>query len=540
MSCYPPCVNRAELVFHRDGQDLLHVRLDRAETCIGRDPTADVVVPDLAVPEVAAVVIDRGALRFKLLDLTGGQLLIDGKAPEGEEVDLEDGVKLQLGSYELHFRVRDVAGPALRRTRVLDGSAAVIEQPARLSYDGRVFPLSSTQPFNIGTDADNDLVLDDDFVSSFHCRISPLNGRWILSDLASTNGTQVNGLKVGEAELPRQATISLGRAKLGFEYIEPTEDGPGAAFGMVGSSPGIRRVLELLKKLAKADAPVLITGASGSGKELVARALHDGSPRASGPFLAINCGALAATVIEGELFGHVKGAFTGAVADKKGAFEAAAGGTLFLDEIGELPLELQPKLLRVLETSSIRRVGGTREIPIETRVVAATHRNLKELVEEGSFREDLFHRLFVLNVQIPPLSERKEDVLLLAEHFLRDQGARQLRLSEGAQQKLLAYGWPGNVRELKNVILRAVLLLEGDEIGEDDLALSESAFQSGADVQAKLRKVDEAERNRIIEVLEETGNNRSEAARILGLSKSTFHDRLKRLGVPLKFSSKKD
>jgi DNA-binding NtrC family response regulator len=518
----------------------LHVRLDRAETCIGRDPTSDVVVPDPQVPDVAAVVIDRGAMRYKLLDLTGGLIQINGETPAGEEVDLEDGMKLQLGSYELHFRVREQASPAHRRTRILGAEASPAEQPATLTMAGQVIELSTERPFNVGTDSDNDLVIEDDFISSFHCRISHQSGRWILSDLASTNGTQVNGLKVGEAELPRHATIELGRAKLVFELSDRSEESAPPLTGMIGDSSAMRRVFDMAKKIAKADAPALIIGASGSGKELVARALHDGSPRASGPFLALNCGALAATVIEGELFGHVKGAFTGAVSDKKGAFEAAHNGTIFLDEIGELPLELQPKLLRVLETSSVRRVGGTKEIPVNTRVVAATHRNLKDLVEEGSFREDLFHRLFVLTIQIPPLRERTEDVVPLAEHFLKDQGDRSLRLSSEAKRKLESYSWPGNVRELKNVILRAVLLLDGEEIGEDDLAFSGSAFESGTDVAAKLRMADEAERNRIIEVLEETGNNRAEAARILGLSKSTFHDRLKRLGVPLKFGLKRN
>jgi DNA-binding NtrC family response regulator len=299
----------------------------------------------------------------------------------------------------------------------------------------------------------------------------------------------------------------------------------------------MHRLFELVKKLADAPSPVLIIGPTGSGKELVARALHDGSRRKKGPYVALNCGALAANLIESELFGHERGAFTGAVGEKKGAFEAAQNGTLFLDEIGELPLDLQPKLLRALEVGAIRRVGSTKEISVDTRIVAATHRNLKELVEEGAFREDLFHRLYVLSVGVPSLAQRREDIVPLARHFmqLHATAERSLSLAPITESALEQHEWAGNVRELRNVMLRAVLTAEDDVILPSHLDLGGDPFDPSSDVRRQLRESEEAERKRFIEVIEEVRGNRAEAARKLGLSKSTFHDRLKRLGIPLKF-----
>jgi DNA-binding NtrC family response regulator len=236
----------------------------------------------------------------------------------------------------------------------------------------------------------------------------------------------------------------------------------------------------------------------------------------------------------------VKGAFTGADRDKKGAFEAAAGGTLFLDELGELPLDLQPKLLRVLETSTVRRLGGTQEIPVDTRIVAATLRDLDDLVGQGKFREDLYHRLHVVTIQVPALAERPEDVLPLARHFIAEQSppGRDVHLTERAIDALRAHTWPGNVRELRNVIVRAILLAEGDVIDVADLQLARAtrdARPTGREIpRAIVARADEDEKSRILRALSAARDNRAEAARLLGLSKSTFHDRLRRLGIPLK------
>jgi DNA-binding NtrC family response regulator len=540
IACYPAGVDAAELIFHREGKDLLHVRLHQAEICIGSHATNDVLLPDPSVPAVAFVLVDCGAGRFKLRDLTGGALHINKQPATRDEVELKDRDEIAIGTFELRFQVTRSGEPAHRHTTVLDQSGPS-RSKARVRYQGRSHRLTTERPFNVGSDEDNDLVVEDEFVSSFHCRITcGEDGRWRLVDLASTNGTSVNGLRVGQAELPSSATILIGRAELIFDVQTPAAEAgdrardadTGDFAGMIGGSAKMERVFELVRRLADAPAPVLITGESGSGKELIARALHDHSAKKSGPFLAINCGALAASIIESELFGHVKGAFTGAQTDKKGAFEAAQNGTLFLDEVGELPLELQPKLLRVLESRSVRRVGGTSETPVDTRIVAATHRNLRELVEDGSFREDLFHRLFVLTINVPSLRERPEDILPIVRHFLRTLSSRgPLRLAKDAENALENYPWPGNVRELRNVILRAILLTDRELIEASDLHFSEDAFKRGDAARLTVRRADEEERDRITAALDEAGMNKAEAARILGISKSTLHDRMKRHGL---------
>jgi DNA-binding NtrC family response regulator len=529
-------VSVCELVFRQSGRDLLHFRVDRAETCLGPHPTNDVIVPNSTLPDVTAVLIDRGAEQYTIRSLAPDRVCVNDQVLNEDECPLRDEDIITIGEYVLVFRIRKETGFVEGQTKVLSAETKADSQ-AILTYDHVIYEIDASFPFNIGSSTDNQLVVTEDFVSSYHCRISCREGRWMLIDLASTNGTQINGLKAKETELPSRAHIQLGgTAKI--EFATQSNLKPAKAkhsYGMKGADPKMLKVFELIEKFAPADAPVLITGRSGSGKELVARALHDASVRKKKPYLAINCGALAASIIEGELFGHVKGAFTGADSEKMGAFEATRDGTLFLDEIGEMPLDLQPKLLRVLESSTVRRVGGNREIKINTRIVAATHRNLKELVQDGGFREDLFHRLFVLNIAIPPLAERAEDILMLANTFLTQQAPdRDLSLSANAIDRLLHYTWPGNIRELKNMMLRAVLLTQGPIIEVEDLEFSDTTFFSRTASQ-RVRAVDSEERDEIMRLLKENSGNRSAVARILDVSKSTFHDKLRRLGIPNKF-----
>jgi DNA-binding NtrC family response regulator len=354
-------------------------------------------------------------------------------------------------------------------------------------------------------------------------------------DLGSTNGTFLQGVRVQEASLPEAGTLHLADHALPFRQrpvAEPSDGGTVARayHGMVGRSVAMQQVFDQIPRAARSDEPVLVHGESGSGKELVARAIHAESGR-SGPFLALNCGALNPTLVESELFGHVKGAFTGAGADRKGAFEACAGGTLFLDEIGELPLDLQPKLLRVLESSAVRRIGDTVERPVDVRIVAATHRNLEEAVRQGHFREDLFHRLFVLSLILPPLRDRPEDVELLAEGFAASRGDG-VRFSEAARARLRQHTWPGNVRELRNVVIRALVMGRGPRIEAEDLQFSSEAFGPSRPLVRRTVETDESsEKARMLDALTQSGGNRSEAARLLGVSKSTFFDRLKRFGI---------
>jgi Nif-specific regulatory protein len=289
---------------------------------------------------------------------------------------------------------------------------------------------------------------------------------------------------------------------------------------------------------APTDATVLVRGESGVGKELVAAAIHHASKRAAGPLVCMNCAALSPSLLESELFGHEKGAFTGATERKLGKFEAADGGTLMLDEIGEMDAEIQAKLLRVLEGHSFERVGGNASIDVDVRVVAATNRDLQEMVAEGTFRQDLFYRLHVIEIQVPPLRERGEDILLLAQHFLAkfndSMGRRIESISDAAQKKLLDYHWPGNIRELRNVIERAVVLNSGTRIDAEHLLLTPASIgQRGQENRsAEFASVEtslaDLERAHIERVLRHTDGNKSRAASILGIERSTLDRKLKK------------
>src|SRR6266545_62333 len=318
---------------------------------------------------------------------------------------------------------------------------------------------------------------------------------------------------------------------------------------IIGEDPKLRQVSQQLHRAAATDATVLIEGESGTGKELFARALHALSPRADGPFVAINCAAIPETLLETELFGHEKGAFTGASARKPGKFELAHRGTLFLDEIGELPLSLQPKILRALEEKQFERVGGTLPLKVDVRVVAATNRNLKAAVAARHYREDLFFRLSVFPIVIPPLRERTKDITTLARYFIdrfcRELNKRPLALSPAAEEELLAYPWPGNVRELQNCIERAAILTEGDTIHPRHLSLSfrgpapapeedvtpwSKIDLSGTMSDASRRVLAEVERRKIAQALREAAGNRNRAAELLQVGYKMFVAKLKEHG----------
>jgi two-component system response regulator HydG len=311
---------------------------------------------------------------------------------------------------------------------------------------------------------------------------------------------------------------------------------------LLGASAPMRKVYDRIARLAEAEASaVLITGESGTGKELVAKALHRRSRRSVGPFVAINCAAMPEALLESELFGHAKGAFTDAKSAKKGLFLEANGGTVFLDEVGELPLTVQPKLLRVLETRSVRAVGGSVEVPFDVNLVTATNRDLETAVAERRFREDLFYRINVVHLDLPPLRARGSDTLLLAQHFLERFAARAgkpvLQLSSAVAEKLLAYAWPGNVRELQNCMEHAVALARFDEITVEDLPERIRSYRSAnvlvvGDDPSELVSMEVVERRYILRVLEAVGGNRSMAARVLGYDRKTLYRRLESYGVP--------
>jgi len=414
----------------------------------------------------------------------------------------------------------------------------------------------------IGARRGNDVQLTDSKVSGLHCEIRLDDRGYRLRDLDSTNGTYVSQLRINDVYIQPGTQIALGGTRLKFEPLGDSveiELSDTDRFGsMIGRSVKMRELFARLEKLAASDATVLITGETGVGKELVAESLHDLSPRESGPFMVLDCGSIPPNLIESELFGHERGAFTGATSSYVGAFERADKGTLFLDEIGELPLAMQPKLLRVLEAREVRRVGGTKSSAVDIRVVAATNRDLGVEVNRGRFREDLFYRLAVARVHVPPLRERKDDIPLLIEHILASTpGGEKAYIAPETVELMMKHDWPGNVRELRNVIERAVLLAETP--GQDALRRaptpaaprpetgthmtpSTTMSQTGlalnvpidVSVPFKLAKqgvVNEFEKRYISRLLEQHGGNISAAARAAGIDRMSIHKMLHRLGL---------
>jgi DNA-binding NtrC family response regulator len=453
-----------ELAFFRHGEELLRVALGE-RTAVGRDPGCDVSLPDPTLSRVQALIERRGE-SFHLVDRSGRGTRVAGV--DVPEAPLSDGTEIALGTWRALFR-RAAAGAAeetrsegatqVRAAEERPGAPPPARLRVRAAGRDRTIPVTASGVL-VGKDPTCDAPLDDPFVSTRHLRIEADGGRWILRDLGSTNGTFISGARVSRAELPLGVPVQLGDAEIVLEPREAAEPARVETFeGMVTRDPAVRQVFELVERVGSSDASATIFGETGTGKELVARALHARSGRRDGPFVPVNCSAIAESLIESELFGHEKGAFSGADRMRKGAFEEADRGTIFLDEIGELPLDLQPKLLRVLELGEVKRVGASRPITVNVRIVAATHRDLPAQVRAGKFREDLFYRLCVVPITIPPLRQRRGDARALAEAFLQRASPRGvvLRWSPEALEKIEAYDWPGNVRQLKNVVQRALL-----------------------------------------------------------------------------------
>ncbi len=422
---------------------------------------------------------------------------------------------------------RILSRPAGRVLAVRRARLRVSRGPSR----GNELELSTLQPIVVGSDPDADLVVADDTVSARHAEIRPTARGWLVRDLGSTNGIVINEVRVGEALLDERARrLQLGESELEWKLYDDEVEHLLAATpfgGLVGDAPAMRALFALLEQAAPADSTVLFEGESGTGKEVLADALHRASPRAERPFVVVDCGSLAPGLVESELFGHEKGAFTGADRARAGALEEANGGTLFLDEVGELPLGDQVKLLRALEARQVKRVGAARPRPIDVRVVAATHRRLDRLVAEGQFRADLYYRLAVIKVHVPSLRERPEDVLPLARRFLAelrpglDPGKL---LSDTVATALTAHRWPGNVRELRNVMQRLVL------VGE--LATELRAPAAPPDYEtARRRALDDFEREYCSAIVAHAGGNVSRAAAAAGLSRQMLHRLLRKHDV---------
>ena len=376
--------------------------------------------------------------------------------------------------------------PALRTVFVNHRATARQLLTARLRVtagpdQGKEVRLHKPRTF-VGRSQTNDLVLQDKAISSAHFEIYAAEDGYRLRDLDSTNGVSYEGLRLREVYLKPGCVFHAGNSAFAFQPDGESVDIPLSErdrFGdLLGRSVEMREIFATLEKVAPSDLTVLVEGPTGTGKERVAHAIHKHSRRRKGPFVVLDCSAIPRDLMESTVFGHEKGAFTGAVSQHKGAFEQAHGGTIFMDEIGELPLDLQPKLLRVLEQRELKRVGGDRTIHTDVRVLAATNRDLRKMVLDGTFREDLYFRLSVIQLTLPPLHRRKDDIHLLAEHFLEDLGQRlspprRLRFSDDALKLLREHPWPGNVRELRNVLERAASLCDGDTITRADLHLTD-------------------------------------------------------------------
>jgi DNA-binding NtrC family response regulator len=381
----------------------------------------------------------------------------------------------------------------------------------------------------IGRDSSNHIVIEDAYASIKHARIERKPQGFLLRDMRSRNGTFLNGARIFEAQLSDGDRIRIGQTDLFFAWTKQTE-----STGLLPSSKNLywQKQLAKLPSIAQAPYAVLLTGPSGTGKDILAQNIHRLSSRKNGAFVSVNCSALSESLVESELFGHVRGSFTGATGDRKGAFEAARGGTLFLDEIGDLPLPLQPKLLRALENNQIRAVGSDRNTETDVRIIAATHHDLRRLVAQERFRADLYFRLHVIQVQTPSLCERMEDFDELFYTFAKQM---RVRFSHAAIQKLKTHSWPGNIRELKNVVARGKAYADGGEITEDQVPqlidiLSETdspneAFRPSRSV------IKEIELEMIKSRLIANHGNQRKTATDLGMPKSTLHDRIKVYGI---------
>jgi transcriptional regulator with GAF, ATPase, and Fis domain len=377
----------------------------------------------------------------------------------------------------------------------------------------------------IGRARGNRLVLDDPGVSATHCRLVREPGGVHIYDCDSTNGTYLNGVRIRAGQVACGASIRVGSTEL-IALAEASED---TACGIVGRSPALRQALQQVERVAHTTLPVLVLGESGTGKELVARAIHALSPRAGESFVAINCATIPRDMAESELFGHERGAFTGAVTARRGVFEEASGGSLFLDELGELPTGVQPKLLRTLETRTVRRVGGTGEHSVDVRVIAATN----QAIHQDGFRPELYHRLARLVVELPPLRERPDDIPVLIEHFLcefgRTHGLRTL--DPGAICAAMDYPWPGNVRELRNAVERAMVMGGAVLSAEDLLSGTHPMGQATPASRVRPTPLGDLEREAIVRALAQTGGNQRAAARLLCIPRTTLGDRIRRYGL---------
>jgi transcriptional regulator with AAA-type ATPase domain len=500
------------LCLYRAGRHIRSFPLGGAAVEVGSHPDCDIVVHTAGVPSRALLFQPHGGTVY-VYDLAKGPGL-------GARSVMPIGGRVAVGAGYSVARIKaDAVSAECGSTEVLQRRGA---EPRLLSLVGghgtaaRAFHVGE-EPLSVGGAPDNAIVLSDRAVSRYHCRIEPSPRGVSIRDLDSTNGTWVDGLRVRRHELRPGAVMRVGRTEL---RVVCRRSGGDPFPELVVESSSMLSVMAEVDRFAGLPWPVLIRGETGVGKEHVARALHERGQRRKGPFVPLNGGGLPRELIETELFGHERGAFTGAVQAHRGAFEQAHGGTLFLDEVAELPQDLQTRLLRVLETWQVRRVGSEAARRIDVRLVCATHRDLRAMVHEGRFRSDLYYRIHRLVIEVPPLRARPDDIAPLAYHFLRlmEPEVGERRLEAQVLERLCRHPWPGNVRELRNVLELAAVGCDGAliDLPAVDRSLRRtsepSAFRPTADL--------------LREALEQYGGNMSAAARALGIPRSTLRDRL--------------
>jgi two-component system response regulator GlrR len=396
---------------------------------------------------------------------------------------------------------------------------------AVLSGEDRGKALTLRGTHTVGTSPDTDLPLTDPTVSRYHLELQARATGVRVRDLDSTNGTFLAGVRIREATIERDTTLLVGSTPVRIALEERSLGKPrstGSAFGgALGECERMRGVFGVLERVSATDSTVLLCGETGTGKELLARGIHDASARATGPFVVVHCGAVVRDLVESELFGHAVGAFTGAVGSREGAFLSAHGGTLLLDEVGELPVDLQPKLLRALDTGAVKRLGADEYTPVDVRIVATTHRDLEAEIAAERFRGDLYYRLAVVTVQVPPLRERREDIPLLTSHFLAEAGRKGTQLPAELIGQLAAHDWPGNVRELQNAVER---FLAGAAV---ELGAPAPPWKREVDrgkrapyKQAKEDVVEAFTREYVTSLFQQCGRNLSEMARVAGIGRN--------------------
>ncbi len=548
-----------QIVIRLGSLPFLAFRLTQELTRIGRARDNDIV---LSLPEIAAAHAEIVSSKGKtfLRACAGEFLFVNGKKVSEAELCL--GVSVVLGSYHINWIPESEHEPAVCGDTFLTPNIPTMPLSLPTSSLGpvdRVMVMSGAAPqgthalreqlATVGRSPDCDLVLSDESVSWRHLSLEPITEGVRVRDLGSSNGTLLNGNRVESAVATVGDRLRIGKTTLLLvgqvdgqalrKQQSAENDNAGSLVELVGGSARMKRLYAHLREAAASKVPVLLRGETGTGKELAARAIHMLGARAEGPFVPVNCAAIPREILEAELFGHTRGAFTGAQAERAGAFGSAASGTIFLDEIGEFPLELQPKLLRVIEDGQIPRVGGS-PVAGDFRVIAATNRDLAGRSDAGRFRQDLYYRIAVLSIELPPLREHVEDIpvlvrafLDLAEEYTGVADAAATRFDESAVAWLAKQDWPGNVRELRNLVYRAIVRAPGAPVSRELIeGLMEkpalSALDAAMETSGSLREI---ERRAIEKALQDHGGQRRAAARRLGIAESTLYEKIHRYGL---------